>query len=101
MSTDRDTSQLNFEEAYSRLEELIHKLDVGGLTLEDALACYEEAYALVSRCNSILQQAELRLRQIEEEASEYAAADDLISKTEPYSEDEEDSDLSWNYDYRR
>ena len=62
------TEELTFEEAYTRLEELIEKLDAGGLSLGDALTCYEEASALVARCTAVLDAAELRLRNVSEAA---------------------------------
>ncbi len=58
-------TELTFEQAYTRLEELIEKLDEGGLSLDEALSCYEEASALVARCNRVLDAAELRLRNVE------------------------------------
>jgi exodeoxyribonuclease VII small subunit len=54
-----------FEEAYERLEGLIERLEEGGLSLEEAVGCYEEASALVARCNAVLDAAELRLRNVE------------------------------------
>ena len=61
-------AELSFEQAYERLEDLIRRLDEGGLSLDDALACYEEASALVARCSGVLDAAELRLRSVEERA---------------------------------
>ena len=55
-----------FEQAYERLEELIGRLDEGGLSLDEAIACYEEASALVARCNGVLDAAELRLRNVDD-----------------------------------
>lgn len=57
-------TELTFEQAYTRLEGLIQRLDEGGLSLDEALTCYEEASALVGRCNSVLDAAELRLRNV-------------------------------------
>lgn len=73
-------AELTFEEAYARLEELISKLDEGGLSLDEALTCYEEASALVSRCSSVLDSAELRMRNVQdaegdEDGDGYDAAD--------------------------
>lgn len=59
-------TELTFEEAYTRLEELIGRLDEGGLTLDEALTCYEEASTLVARCNQVLDAAELRMRNVSE-----------------------------------
>ncbi|MDP9381111.1 MAG: exodeoxyribonuclease VII small subunit [Chloroflexota bacterium] len=64
MSLETKRTELSFEQAYTRLEELIQKLDEGGLSLDEALTCYEEASAMVARCNSVLDAAELRLRNV-------------------------------------
>ncbi len=57
-------TELTFEQAYTRLEELITQLDEGGLSLDEALTCYEEASGLVARCEAVLDAAELRLRNV-------------------------------------
>ena len=57
-------TELTFEQAYTRLEELITRLDEGGLSLDEALTCYEEASGLVARCEAVLDAAELRLRNV-------------------------------------
>lgn len=67
---------MTFEEAYTRLEELIQKLDEGGLSLDEALTCYEEASALVTRCNGVLDAAELRLRNVGDRAPEEEGSGD-------------------------
>ncbi len=64
MSLETKRTELSFEQAYTRLEELIQKLDEGGLSLDEALTCYEEASAMVARCSSVLDAAELRLRNV-------------------------------------
>lgn len=61
-----DRQDLTFEQAYSQLEGCIRQLDEGGLTIDEALTCYEEASTLVNRCRELLDRAELRLRQVEE-----------------------------------
>ncbi len=68
-------TELTFEEAYTRLEELISRLDEGGLTLDEALTCYEEASALVTRCNRVLEAAELRLRNVSDRVQDEEADD--------------------------
>ncbi len=69
--------ELTFEQAYSRLEELLAKLDEGGLSLEEALKCYEEASALAARCNELLDAAELRIRQVRDASEEGVEEADL------------------------
>lgn len=54
----------SFEELYARLEETAAKLERGNLTLEEALALYEQGVELVSQLRAILGSAELRMRQL-------------------------------------
>lgn len=58
---------LTFEEAFAALEETVHKLDTGGLTLEESLALFERGQALAAHCNRQLDTAELKLKQITDE----------------------------------
>ncbi len=55
---------LTFEEAYRKLEDIVRKLEAGGLSLEESIALYEEGMKLVRYCEELLEKAELRIRQI-------------------------------------
>jgi exodeoxyribonuclease VII small subunit len=65
--------QQNFEELYQRLEETVAKLETGGLSLDDALALYEEGMNLARRCQEILDGAELKVTRLKEAFATYAA----------------------------
>jgi exodeoxyribonuclease VII small subunit len=56
---------LRFEEAYERLEEVLTRLQMGNMTLDDALASYEEGMALAAHCQALLDAAELRVETLE------------------------------------
>ena len=69
----------SFEEAFAQLEELVGKLEEGGLPLEESIALFERAMGLVAHCQRKLDEAELRVTQLslpchgevpEEESSE-------------------------------
>jgi exodeoxyribonuclease VII small subunit len=62
-----------FEESFTRLQEVVQKLSDGNLTLQDALAAFEEGMELAERCTQMLDTAELRLKQISAESSRSAA----------------------------
>ena len=53
-----------FEAAYAQLEECVGVLEQGGLTLEAALARFEEGMRLSGRCTAILDEAELRITRL-------------------------------------
>jgi len=59
-----DIETLAFEEAFAELEETVRKLESGGLTLEESLALFERGQALATRCNTQLDEAELKISQL-------------------------------------
>ena len=66
--------QTTFEEAFAKLEKTVGTLEAGGLTLEEALALYEEGMRLAKLCTDQLDAAELRITQLEAAFKEGAAA---------------------------
>ncbi len=73
---------LSFEELYSKLQAVIETLEGGNLTLDEALALYEQGMDLAKQCNVMLDHAELRIQELAPAASEldgeaeYAFLDD-------------------------
>ncbi len=55
-----------FEEAYTSLEEIVARLEQGGLPLETSLTYYELGVLLGDRCTQLLEQAELRVSQLDQ-----------------------------------
>jgi len=72
-----------FEAALDKLEKAVAKLEGGELTLEQALAYFEEGIGLIRRCESHLRRAEGKLRELLEgengELIERVAGSDLSS----------------------
>ncbi len=58
---------LSYEEAYAQLETLLARLEAEDLPLKEALATYETAVLLTTHCARRLSEAELRVRQWQEE----------------------------------
>ena len=52
---------LPFEAALARLEQLVDQLEGGSLSLEQALATFEQGVSLSRRCSEELERAERRL----------------------------------------
>ena len=52
----------DFEQSMQALEELVGKMEAGDMSLEDSLAAYERGVGLYRRCQTALEQAELRVR---------------------------------------
>lgn len=59
-----------FEQAFTRLEESVRRLEAGQLTLDEATKIYEEGMRLAKRCNELLSRAELRITRLQSEFAE-------------------------------
>lgn len=55
---------IDFEKAFSRLEEILEKMNGGSLSLEESLHLYEEADKLIQICNKKLSQAETKIEML-------------------------------------
>ena len=61
--TSSDASPVaHFEQSLDELEQLVEKMEHGEMSLEDSLAAYERGVGLYRRCQTALEQAELRVR---------------------------------------
>ncbi len=61
MNQKTDTS---FEEAFAELEQIVTRLESGGLTLEESLRLFERGQALAAYCSKQLDEAELKVKQL-------------------------------------
>ncbi|WP_147651575.1 exodeoxyribonuclease VII small subunit [Vulcaniibacterium gelatinicum] len=52
----------DFEQSLEQLEQLVEKMEQGQMSLEESLAAYERGIGLYRKCQSALEQAELRVR---------------------------------------
>ena len=78
-SADRDRSaetppgdpaltNLAFDAALAELQEVVGRLEAGGLPLEESIALYERGVALHDHCARLLTDAELRVQRLVEQA---------------------------------
>ncbi len=58
--------ELSYEQAFEELEGVVNLLEGDQQTLEQSLALFERGQALARRCASLLDQAELRVRNLSE-----------------------------------
>ncbi len=56
----------SFEAVYKRLEETVRRLEEGGLTLDESIALYEEGMQLARSCQVLLDQAELKVTNLQD-----------------------------------
>lgn len=66
--------QLSFDEAMSRLQEVVNQLDNSDLSLEDSISLFEEGLRLSSQCNKKLKEFEEKIESI---TDEYQVKEDL------------------------
>lgn len=66
---------LTFEEALLSLEDIVKKLEGGGLSLDESLSSFEDAVKLVRFCNEKLEAAEQKVKILVE------GADGIVSDT--------------------
>jgi exodeoxyribonuclease VII small subunit len=61
-----EQQELSFEQAFRDLENTVQRLEGGDLSLEEAIALYEQGMRLAQRCNEALDAAELRVEQLDD-----------------------------------
>ena len=57
--------ELNFEESLARLEEIVTKLEEGKSSLDESLKLYAEGVKLLKFCNAKLEQAQIKINDID------------------------------------
>ncbi len=88
-----------FEQDFRRLQEVVQKLSEGNLTLGEALSAFEEGMALADSCGQMLDEAELRVKQVSERAMRAGSAsladiDRAMRSPLPLDEDEVEGDAA-------
>ncbi|MFT8736989.1 MAG: exodeoxyribonuclease VII small subunit [Zymomonas mobilis] len=64
MSQEKTISELSFEEALKKLEEIVRRLESGDTTLEDSIRMYSQGDALKKQCEARLKAAQTKIEQI-------------------------------------
>ena len=65
-----DIETMDFETAFNALQANITSLEDEDLPLNGSLALFERGQALAKRCSTLLEQAELKLRQLSPDTSD-------------------------------
>lgn len=68
VSNGREARSDSFEQSFESLQEVVRRLSEGNLTLQEALASFERGMALADSCAAMLEEAELRVKQVSERA---------------------------------
>lgn len=62
--TEKEVEKLSYEQALAELEEIVQQLENQSMELEVTLALFERGKALLSHCQSLLDRAELKVREL-------------------------------------
>ncbi len=60
----KSPEEMTYEQAFEELQQIVGSLESGKMPLDEALKLFERGQALSERCGALLEQAELRLRQL-------------------------------------
>lgn len=64
-----EIKDLSFEEAFQQLEDVRAQLESGQLALEQSVTMYEQGKLLSAHCQNLLDNAELRIKKLENDGS--------------------------------
>ncbi|MCJ7723910.1 MAG: exodeoxyribonuclease VII small subunit [Anaerolineales bacterium] len=64
LSTQKPVEELSYEEAFLELESIVTGLESGQHSLDEAMAMFERGQVLRQRCSGLLDQAELKVKQL-------------------------------------
>lgn len=62
-------NELSFEQAFAELESIVAQLESGNLTLEQSVALFERGRKLSDHCQTVLDQAELRVNRLTDDGT--------------------------------
>ena len=78
-------SDIKFEDALQRLEQIVDQLETGNLPLEQSLKVFEEGVGLARRCAKYLEEAEKRIELLTRD-------EQGVLKTEPLELEEDEGE---------
>jgi exodeoxyribonuclease VII small subunit len=61
----KSTEKPTYETLYARMQAIVARLEAGELPLEEALALYEEGVEVAAACQHLLDEADLRVQQLQ------------------------------------
>ncbi len=59
------TDKFNFEKAMTRIEKIAEGIEKGDVGLEESIKQFEEGMGLIRQCRQVLDEAELKIQQLE------------------------------------
>lgn len=64
--TEGKTMKENYEDRINALKEIIEKIETGDAGLEESLKLYEKGIAIMKNCEKILEEAELKITELQD-----------------------------------
>lgn len=61
-----------YEELYMRMQAIVARLEAGELPLAEAVALYEEGMRVAAACQRLLDEAELRVQQLQNDPTTFS-----------------------------
>jgi len=68
MSSSKPIEEMTYEETFAELQAVVGALEGEGRPLDESIALYERGQTLARHCASLLEKAELKVRQLNGEA---------------------------------
>jgi len=87
--TDQQIQQFTYEQAYEHLEHIVQQIEQGQVGLEESVARYEDAMKLIAHCRRILQEAEQKVLQLQQNSEGCANLDLFHLPGEPETPDQD------------
>jgi exodeoxyribonuclease VII small subunit len=76
-----DVTPLKFEEALSKLEQIVSQIEAGKVSLEESIEKYGQGIALIKQCRGILDQAEKKIQLLGRGEGESLRVDGELEET--------------------
>lgn len=64
-----ETKEMKLEEAFEKLDGMLHELESKDISLEDSFRVYEEGMKLLKQCNDIIDRVEKSVLKLNEDGS--------------------------------
>ncbi|MEN6306668.1 MAG: exodeoxyribonuclease VII small subunit [Anaerohalosphaeraceae bacterium] len=74
--SDKKTEELSFEQAIDQLNQIVSRIEMGQVPLQESLEQYEKGMKMIRYCRGILQDAEKRIEMISAKEEQKPAESD-------------------------
>ena len=79
---ENNIEKMNFEQAIKELTEIVGKIEMGQIPLQESIEQYEKGMTLIKHCREILMKAEKRIEKISESSTKKTKGSEIESQDE-------------------